>query len=242
MKKLLILALSFLILWVDVFAQTKKNNTDKNIDIGIKIGTVYTKIMDVSQTLVSESYYTGYTFKNPYTMGFTGSIYINYKIKNSISAIYSEVSYCRLGNMLHYSDVNNLNYDLSLRYEYINWELFYKIYFIPGLHAGIGSRLGFNILPNNLFYTSNGEDRFGPDIEIQQQMRDVLKGRPNFSVGIGIGYEFNFGLNFDLRYYNGFSDVIETEVNTYHFIENKNLSRSFQFTIGYTLPYFLENN
>jgi hypothetical protein len=239
--KLIITLLILVVLCTQTFSQSRKNN-DKNIDIGVKFGTVCTKITDFSETIVSETYYTGYSFENPYSWGFTGSVFINYKIEGSISAIYSEVSYSRLGNKLKYSDVQNLHYDLSLRYEYINWELFYKAYFIPGLHLGIGSRLGFNILPNNLFYTSDGEANFGPDITVQQQMRDVLKGRANFSVGIGLGYEFDFGLNIDLRYYNGFSDVVETEVNNFHFIENKNLSRSFQFTIGYTLPYLLENN
>lgn len=241
MRTLFIFALIFSIL-EPTGAQNRKNNSSKNIDIGFKFGTVCTKITDVSQTIVSETYYTGYSFKNPYSWGLTGSVYINYKIANSITALYSEISYSRLGNLLKYSDVNNLNYELSLRYEYINWELFYKVYFMPGLHLGVGSRLGFNILPNNLFYSSNGEELFGPDIRIQQQMRDVLKGRPNFSLGIGIGYEFNIGLNMDLRFYNGFSDVVETEVNNFNFIENKNLSRSFQFTVGYTIPYILENN
>jgi hypothetical protein len=229
-------SLFFCSLAILINAQPLKKD-DKNLDFGIKFGTVYTKISDISQTLVSESYYTGYSFKNDFTLGFTGSIYINYKLEESISAIYSEISYCRLGNKVHYSDINNLNYDFTSKYDYINWELFYKAYVFKGLHLDIGGRLGFNLTPSNIFYTSNGEDRFGPDIRIQQQMRDVLKGRANFSAAVGIGYEFDFGLNFDLRYYNGFSDVMETEVNNYHFIENKNMSRSFQFTMGYTLPY-----
>ena len=68
-------------------------------------------------------------------------------------------------------------------------------------------------------------------------MRDVLKGRTNFSVGIGLGYEFTFGLSVDVRYYYGISDVMETEVNNFHFIENNNASRVIQVTLGYAIPY-----
>ncbi|MCD4698254.1 MAG: hypothetical protein K8S16_18670, partial [Bacteroidales bacterium] len=86
----------------------------------------------------------------------------------------------------------------------------------------------------------NGEDLFGPDIRIQQQMRDVLKGRNNFCVGISTGYDFPFGLSIDARFYYGVSDVMETEVNNFNFIENNNSSQTFQITLGYAIPYDLK--
>jgi hypothetical protein len=230
----------FFILIISIGANSQppsKDKDSKNPHFGFKAGAVYSSITDISKTLVSESYYTGYTFDNYSKWGFTGGIFINYKFEETISAIYSEISYSRLGNKLHYSDVEDLNYDLLIKYEYINWELWYKVYILGGLHFGIGSRLGFNITPGALYYTSNGEDRFGPDIRIQQQMRDVLKGRTDFSAGIGAGYEIPNGFCLDIRYYYGISDVIETEVNNFHFIENKNSSRMFQITLGIPISY-----
>jgi hypothetical protein len=70
-------------------------------------------------------------------------------------------------------------------------------------------------------------------------MRDVLKGRTNVSIGVGAGYEFSFGLSVDARYYYGISDVLETEVNNFHFIENNNASRVLQISLGYAIPYNL---
>jgi len=189
--------------------------------------------------LVSESYYTGYTFENSEVWGFTGGVYINYKFEESISALYSEISYSRLGNKLHYSDIDDLNYDFIIKYDYLNLELWYKAYLYGGLHLGIGPRIGFNLTPGGLFYTSNGEDLFGPDIRIQQQMRDVLKGRTNFCLCVSAGYEFSNGLSIDARFYFGLSDVMETEVNNFHFIENSNASRVIQITLGYAIPYDL---
>jgi hypothetical protein len=208
-----------------------------NLQFGIKAGALYSKVTNVSKILVSESYYSGYTFDNYNMWSFTGGVFLTYKFEETFSALYSELSYSRLGNLLTYSDVNNFTYDFTIKYEYLNWELFYKVYFLEGLNLGVGPRVGFNLTPGGIFYTSNGEAMYGPDIRIQQQMRDVLKGRTNFSLGVTLGYEFPNGITFDFRYYQGLSDVMETEVNNFHFIENRNESRSIQFTLGYIIPY-----
>lgn len=221
-------------------AQSGKNKNDNNfLQVGIKAGAGFTKITDLSKVLVSESYYTGYTFENSGLWGFTGGIYINYKLGESISAIYSEISYAQVGNKLHYSDIDGLIYDFILKYNYLNLELWYKVYLLQGLSVGLGPRIGFNLTPGDLFYTSNGELLYGPDIRIQQQMRDVLKGRTNFSLGVSLGYEFSNGISIDARFYYGVSDVMETEVNNFHFIENTNASRVLQITLGYAIPYNL---
>lgn len=214
-----------------------KGKEINNLQFGLKAGIACSNITNLSNVLVSETYYTGYTFKNKKIYGFTGGIYINYRFEETISAIYSEISYSRTGNTLHYSDIYNFTYDFSLKYDYVNWELVYKAYPFKGLYFGVGPRIGFNLNPGGLYYSSNGEDQFGPDIRIQQQMRDVLKGRTNVSLGLSAGYEFSFGISLDIRLYYGVSDVLETEVNNFHFIENKNESRTFQLTIGYAIPY-----
>jgi hypothetical protein len=235
MKRVFIIGLAFFLVG-NINAQTRKKEI-KNLQFGLKAGAVYTRVTGIDKVLVSESFYSSYDFENAYSLGFTGGVFINYRFDESISALYSELSYSRLGNILKYSDINDFKYDFTIKYEFITWELFYKIYAIEGLNIGIGPRIGFNLTPDALFYSSNGEDIYGPDIRHQQDLRDVLKGRSNFSVGINIGYEFNNGISLDIRYYNGFSDVMETYVNNHHLIETKNAGRTFQFTLGYALPY-----
>jgi hypothetical protein len=218
-------------------AQAQKKGEKNYMQAGIKAGAGYSVITDLSKTLVSESYYTGYTFTNNGQPSFTGSIYLNYKLQGSISALYAELSYSRLGNKLHYSDINGLEYDFVVKYDYLNLSFCYKAYLIQGFNVAIGPRIGFNLTPGGLYYTSNGESIYGPDIRIQQQMRDVLKGRTNFAFGISLGYELANGISFDARYYFGISDVMETEINNFHFIENRNMSHVIQLTIGYAIPY-----
>lgn len=226
-----------LLVTINIRAQSGRNQKDNYLQVGVKAGAAYTSVTDLSKVLVSESYYTGYTFSNKGEFAFTGGVYVNYKFTESISAFYGEISYSRLGNNLHYSDINELEYDFRIKYDYLNLEFCYKAYIFEGVHLGVGPRIGFNLSPEALFYKSNGEAIFGPDIRIQQQMRDVLKGRSNFSIGIGSGYEFSNGLSIDLRYYFGVNDVNETQVNNFHFIENSNSSRVIQLTLGYAINY-----
>ncbi len=237
MKKAFTLLLVLLTIFRIEAQPGRGSNKTSTMQFGVKAGSVYTKITNLSKVLVSESYYTGYTFENISVWGFTGGLYLNYKFEESISAIYAEISYSRLGNKLHYSDIDDFNYDFIVKYDYFNLEIWYKAYIFQGVYLGAGPKMGFNLTPAGLYYTSNGEDLYGPDIRIQQQMRDVLKGRTNFSIGLSAGYEFTFGLSFDVRYYYGISDVMETEVNNFHFIENNNASRIIQVTLGYVIPY-----
>lgn len=218
--------------------RNRGNNTGYgNITIGLKTGATYSKIADIDRVLVSETLYTGYNFNNQYSWGGTTGIYINYKMEETILAIYSEIMYTRMGTNLNYSDINDFNYKLQVKYNFIAFELFCKAYIYKGLNIGIGPNLAFNITPDGLVYSSNGEDKYGPDLRIQQDMRNVLKGKPNFSIGAGIAYEFDFGISLETRFYYGLGDIMETLVNNYHFIETKNACNSFRFTIGYALPY-----
>jgi hypothetical protein len=227
----------FMVLLLVTRVEAQSGKQDSFLQFGIKAGCVNTGITNLSKLLVSESYYTDYTFENSNLWGFMGSLYLNYEFEESISAIYAELSYSRLGNNLHYSDIYDFNYDFTARYDYLNLELWYKAYVVTGFHIGAGPKIGFNLTPSDVYYVSNGEALYGPDIRIQQQMRDVLKGRTNVALGIGAGYEFEFGLSIDVRYYYGISDVMETEVNSFHFIENNNASRVLQISLGYVIPY-----
>lgn len=239
MKKAFIF-LALLSVVINAGAQPARGSDNNSfLQFGFKAGCSYSSISDLSKVLVSESYYTDYTFENSSVLSFSGGIYLNFKFEQSISAIYSEIGYSMLGNILTYSDINDLTYDMELKYHLFNLEFWYKAYILKGLYLGTGPRIGFNLTPGGLYYTSNGEDLYGPDIRIQQQMRDVLKGRNNFSLCLSAGYESQFGLSIDARFYYGLGDVMETEVNNFNFIENKNTSLVLQVTLGYAIPYDL---
>lgn len=236
MRQVFIFTLLLIFLSNIAVAQSHKREAS-NIQFGIKAGTTYSKITDLDRVLVSESYYTNYDFSTKSAWGATTGIYLNYKLEETISAFYSEIAYNRLNSVLDYSDVNAFKYTINMRYDYITWEFCYKAYVLPWMPLSIGPRLGFNLTPNGLFYKSNGSATYGPDIRIQQDMRDVLKGKSNVAIGVGLGIELYSGLSLDLRYYYGVNDVNETLVNNYNFVEVGNASRSFEIKLGYALPY-----
>jgi hypothetical protein len=138
-------------------AQSRKTKDLPSLQFGLKAGGVYSKITNLDRVLVSETYYSGYKFTTNYTWGSTAGVYINYKLDETISAFYSELSYSRLGSVLKYADVNAFYYTAEIKYEMFNWELFYKAYITPWLPIGIGPRIGLNLTPDALVYTYSPE-------------------------------------------------------------------------------------
>jgi hypothetical protein len=207
----------------------------KNLMFGFKAGAAYSGISNLSSMIVSESYYTGYTLTEKDRFGPVVGFFVNYKFEETSMAIQPELTYAMMGGLLNYSDVNGLNYQIDFRYEYVKLAFLAKAYITKGFHALGGPCLAYNISPTNLLYTSNGEALYGPDLEAQQQMRNVLKGKSDFSLVAGLGYEFKNGINIEASYLFGLKDVIETQVNSFKFIENSNKSHSIQLTVGFAI-------
>jgi hypothetical protein len=92
--------------------------------------------------------------------------------------------------------------------------------------------------PSNLKYSSGGTGNsplFGTELEQQQQLRNVLKGKANVAFCVGAGYEFGH-LIVDFRYSKSLRDVLETEANSYNFLENTNLTECKQVTLTWYFP------
>lgn len=206
-----------------------------NIMFGAKVGANYSGISNTGAMLVSESYYSGYSLKEKDRFAGTAGIFVNYKFDGTIMAIQPELCYSRSSGALNYSDINNLNYNVDFNYDNIRLSFLAKAYPFAGFNIMVGPSLGYNLTPSGIFYTSNGESIYGPDLNTQQQLRNVLKGRPDFGIIAGIGYEFYFGLSVEASYTFGMSDVIETQINGYRFIENSNKAHSVQLTVGWAI-------
>lgn len=202
---------------------------------GFKAGAAYSGIANTGPMIVSETYYTGYSLKESDRIGAVAGFFVNYKFEETAMAIQPELTYARMGGLLDYSDVDGLDYTIDFKYEFVKLAFLVKVYPIKGFHAMAGPGLAYNISPANIYYTSSREDLYGPDIETRQQLRNVLKGKPDFSFCAGLGYEFENGMNIEASYSLGLSDVIETQVNSFKFVENSNKSHSVQLTIGYAI-------
>lgn len=215
------------------------------VRLSIKGGANYSEINDLETTILSEPFFLNYTLNKKQKTGFTAGVCVNWELKNTIASINLDVLYSQQGSDLLFNNIEkDFNYKMQFNYRYINLPLLIKIYpferrhdGLHGLNIGVGPQVGINIAPENIIYTSGGSGKmpaFGTDLEQQQQLRNVLKGQNYAGVTAHLGYEIRgAGLNIEVRYYYGLTDVVKTEVNAYNFIENKNTNKSIQFTLGW---------
>lgn len=205
---------------------------------GFKAGTNLSLLGDVQQTIIRpihpiESYSTSTERSLGYTVGF----YLYYKFKKSKFAFLPELEVSSQGGKFNYSDVRELNYQMEFRYAYFSLSPKVKAYLFGGLNLTFGPRLSFNLDRNNLKYTSNMPE-LGPDLQVQQSLREVLKGNNLFAISVGAGYDFPFGLNVAFSYDVGIIDGLETLANGFFFIENTNATSAMHVTVGYSIPFF----
>ncbi|NNF33688.1 MAG: PorT family protein [Saprospiraceae bacterium] len=211
--------------------------TDGKFFYGFKAGAVTSGISDISTTIIRpvfpvDTYST--SLKN--RTGITAGFIVYHRFKESKLAIQPEISYAMGGGDFSYSDVNELDYTMQFKYQFLNLSIMSKLYLAGGLYAELGPTLGLNLTGTSLQYNSNMPE-LGPDLQIQQSLREVLKGKNNFMLSGGIGYESEMGLGISARYNLGVVDILETQANGFFFIENENLSNSICVTVSYLIPF-----
>lgn len=150
-----------------------------------------------------------------------------------------------------YSDVTDLEYNISLNYRYfrLGAEIGFSVPLFSennedgfihnglSIQLGVGYSAGICIGPDNIEYNSNDE-LTGPDEQIQADLQTVLEGRSiaNGHLKGAICYK-GFFINF-MQYFDN-ADVLLTKRNEYSFIENDNKrSNSLMIGIGISIPIF----
>lgn len=211
---------------------------DDEFHYGFNAGVTSSRIGDIQTTIIRPVFPEGsYTTSVRDRQGITAGFFIYHRFRNSALAVHPEVSFAMYGGDFLYQDIEELEYTMSFKYQYFNIATLVKVYPAGGFFVGLGPQIGLNINNTNLSYTSNMPE-LGPDLQIQQSLREVLKGKSDVSVLAALGYDFEFGLVLEARYKLGLTDTIETQSNGFNFIENNNWSRGFQFTVGFAIPFF----
>ncbi|MEL6355638.1 MAG: porin family protein [Bacteroidota bacterium] len=204
---------------------------------GFKAGVTYGNVSEIATSIIPAVFdENSYTVEDISRLGFTGSIFFYHRFRKSRFAIQPEISFSDYGGDFNYTDIEDLDYTIALRYQYLSFGVQAKVYPMGGLHFAIGPQVAFNVAPDNLTYTSNMPE-LGPDLQIQQSLREVLRGSNDINILLGAGYDFDFGLMIEARYRLGLSDVMETMANGFNFIENNNNSSGFQATIGWVIRF-----
>lgn len=210
---------------------------EKEFYYGFSAGVTKSGMSDVSTTLIRPIFSTDtYSISSSDRLGFTAGAFVYYKFKDSKFAIQPEINYYDGGGLFHYEDNEELSYDISFNYAHLQIAPIIKFYFAKGVHLAVGPQLGMILNRSSLKYTSNMPE-LGPDLQIQQSLRQVLKGNNNVSFVLGAGYDFTGGLGVNVRYQYGISDAMETLANGFYFIENKNSTNSISATLSYAIPF-----
>ena len=211
---------------------------DEKFYYGFSAGVSSTSINEVSTTLIRPIFPVNtYSVKTERALGFMAGFSIHYRFRKSKFAIQPEILYSDLGGAFSYEDVNDLKYTITFKYNYLAISPTIKYYLANGVFLSIGPQLNLIIDRSRLHYSSN-KPEYGPDLQIQQSLREVLKGNSIATFSFGAGYDFPFGLQLKVNYLLGISDSIETLANGFYFIENKNGLSGIQCSVAYHVPFF----
>ena len=205
---------------------------------GFAAGATYARIEGIATTLIRPIYPAEtYTTSVVPTVGFSTAAFVHFRMNNSRFAVQPGIGYADLGGQFDYTDIEDLNYSIDFRYNYLRLLPAIKYYPAGGLNLTVGASVGFILNSERLSYVSNQPD-IGPDLQIQQSLRGVLKGRGNVGAVVGVGYDLPMGLGLNFSYIHGLTDVLETQANGFYFIESNNQSRAFELSVSYAMPFF----
>jgi len=204
---------------------------------GFKAGVTRHQIQDISTTIIPAVFPEDtYSTEIAPRLGFAGGIFFYHRFYKSRFAVQPEILFASRGGDFNYTDNRDLEYTIGFDYQYLSLGSLVKVYPGGGLHFGAGAQVAFNVATDKLKYTSNMPE-LGPDLQIQQSLREVLVGSNDINLLLQAGYDFNFGLLVEARYVLGLSDVLETRANGFNFIENTNRSGGFQLTLGWLIEF-----
>jgi hypothetical protein len=210
---------------------------DDEFHYGFSAGATYSDLSNITTSIIRPVFDPStYSATENAQFGVHVGFFLYNRFRKSALAIQPEISYAQYGGQFDYNDIDDLKYTMSFKYDYFNITTLLKVHPTGGLFVGLGPQVGFNI-SDRITYKSN-RPLLGPDLQVERNLQEVLKGRTDFSVIAVLGYEFERGFVIEARYKLGVSDAVQTLSNGFYFIENDNNSRAFHLSIGYAIPFY----
>lgn len=211
---------------------------------GFKAGPNRSRITNLSTIILSEPYFINYSMTETGRYGWHLGIYYDYNLENERLGFQSEIQYARQGGNVNFSNYErDFHYKMEFAYQYVNivglakwfpWE--------KRIGLGAGPFLGINVATRNIKYTSWGtgkEDAFGSDLQQQQQLRNVLRGKNNFGLAVDASWEIKNAVKIGARYYWSGTNAVETQANSYNFIATKNNNSAWELSVAVNMaPFF----
>ncbi|NII27576.1 PorT family protein [Pseudoflavitalea sp. X16] len=214
---------------------------------GFKTGANYSKISNLSTIILSEPYFINYSITETGRYGWHLGIYYDYNLVDKRLGFQTEILYARQGGNVEFSNYErDFHYKMEFAYQYVNLVGLAKWFpFEKTVALGAGPFLGINVATRNLKYTSWGEGKeeaFGTDLQQQQQLRNVLRGKNNFGVAVDASWMIKDAVKINGRFYWSATSAVETQANSYNFIATKNNNSVWELSVGFNMSSFFESN
>jgi hypothetical protein len=207
---------------------------ETNITYGLKLGGIYSKISNLPESIKGrDNTFDNSVMESKGGYGIEGGFFLNCKLYDTRVAIQPELLFRQSSQTVNYHDTTGKEFELGLKYSYLQIGALYKVYPYEGLNLGVGAFYGISLSPNNITYQSN-EAGGMYDVATRQFYQDGLDGADDFALCFALGYELHQSIHFDLRYYLGVKDVVKSNASSFQFIENQNKSGVFSFSLGYS--------
>ncbi len=134
----------------DVAAQYKSDAT-----FGVRAGAVFSKISGVGEMLVSEGFYSGYSFTDDFRPSVSANIFFSYRIPQTPIGLEARISYDGINSRTAYSDIEGFAYTLESKFQTLGASAHIKGYAYKGLYLSAGIGYGWNLSSGGFSYSSN---------------------------------------------------------------------------------------
>ena len=208
-------------------------------NFGVKAGAIFSKISGIGDMLVSEGFYSGYSFTDDFRPSVSANIFFSYSIPRTPVGLEARISYDGVNSRTNYSDIEGFSYTLSTKFQTLGSSAHIKGYTYKGLYASVGIGYGWCLGSNNFRYSSNsseidwGEASVPTDDETADEIAESFSCNGLVYLPLAVGYEFSSGLNIEAFYRRGLNDVISTLTNRHDFGEADNKLNSFGILVGW---------
>lgn len=179
MKKILLTALVAVMCMGGVFAQ---------LSMGPKVG------LNVSSLTGDGSNYRA---------GVNAGIFANYRI-NNLLAIQPEFIYSMQGAVSDEIPLGSKSLKTTYTLHYLDIPVLLKVYPWRGLNVQVGPQFGFCV--SDEFELKVGDEKISSN-DFKEYGYEQVARTFDFSIALGLGYEFDFGLVVDARYNFGLTDI-----------------------------------
>lgn len=196
----------------------------------------------MGRSLVSEGFYSGYSFSEEMRVAYSAGLFLSYKIPHSFIGLEARMAYDAHNSRTEYKDIKNFKYTIDAKFQAIGASAHVRGYIFKGLYISAGIGYGWNIRDDAFSYSSNskdidwGDSHVPSDKETSDEINEAFSPNGLVYLPLSVGYEHPLGFCVELFYRKSLNDVVSTNVNRHDFGEADNRIDSFGLLLGWSVP------